>query len=68
MSEVNQMDKENLSSLEHESMNNLNNNESNDTDEERNYWQKLVDKIYTTENHAISIDLFNGVLAKIKIW
>lgn len=67
--EFNQMDKEedNLSSnQENEANNELDTKTTND--EERNYWQKLVNKIYTIENHAISIDLFNSILSKIKVW
>lgn len=42
--------------------------QEDNNDEERNYWQKIVDKIYSSESHSITIDLFNSILTKIKIW
>lgn len=44
------------------------NNESNQDDNECNYWKNTVEKIYSLENHEIPKEILDSILSKIKIW
>jgi hypothetical protein len=36
--------------------------------QEQNFWQNIVEQIYTSENHVITIELLNSILNYVNIW
>ena len=43
-------------------------NKQMSTTNDQNFWQNIVEQIYTSENHVITSELLNSILTYVDIW